>query len=115
MEILELKAKEQTFLAIKEGLLKSYSREIRPNTQSKYCALDEEGYVIEINGELQPRNYDAIRFVCGKETYLCRIDDAHIVLLENNGELVTYEENGEEYIAAEVAYALGEEITADSE
>lgn len=110
MEILEMKTRKATFDAIQGGLLKSYSREIRPNTQSRYCVLDDDGYVVEQNGELQPRNYDAIRFKCGDEEYLCKIDDAHIVLLEENGELVTYEENGEEYIAAEVVYALGEKL-----
>ena len=54
--------KPNTLQAIKEGFLKEYAREIRPNTQKKYCDLDEEGYVKDIDGVLQPRKYDVVQF-----------------------------------------------------
>ena len=111
MEVLKLKTKQQTLDAIKAGEIQEYAREIRPNTQEKYCEMDEDGYVKDIDGVLQPRKYDAVQFACGHETYACNIDEAYIELFEDdNGELITYEENGEEYIAAQVVYVLGERI-----
>lgn len=111
MEVLKLKTKQQTLDAIRSGEIQEYSREIRPNTQEKYCELDEEGYVKDIEGVLQPRKYDVVQFVCGHETYACKINDAYIELFEDdNGELITYEEGGEEYIAAQIVYVLGDKI-----
>ena len=111
MEILRLQTKQQTLDAIRAGEVREYAREIRPNTQAKYCELDEEGYVKDIEGVLQPRKYDVVQFKCGHETCTCKIEDAYIELFEDeNQELITYEENGEEYIAAQVVYILGEKI-----
>ena len=111
MEILKLTTKPQTLEAIRNGHLTEYAREIRPNTQAKYCELDEDGYVKDIDGVLQPRHYDIVQFSAGHETYTCKIEDIWIELFEDeNGELIVYEENGEEYIAAQVVYALGDKI-----
>ena len=112
MEILRLQTKQRTLDAIREGEVREYAREIRPNTQEKYCELDEDGYVKDIDGVLQPRHYDVVQFKCGHETYTCRIEEAYIELFEDDeGELITYEEAGEEYIAAQVVFILGEKIT----
>ena len=112
MEVLRMTTKPQTLEAIRLGELKEYAREIRPNTQAKYCELDEEGYVKDIDGVLQPRHYDIIQFQCGHNAYACKVMEAQIELFEDeNGELITYEENGEEYSAAQVVYLLGERVT----
>ena len=111
MEILKLTTKPQTLEAIRAGEIKEYAREIRPNTQKKYCQLDEDGYVVDIDGELQPRHYDVVQFQSGHEVCACKIEDAYIELFEDdNHELVVYQEAGEEYIAAQVVYVLGERI-----
>lgn len=111
MEIVRLQTKQDTLDAIRVGEVTEYAREIHPNTQKKYCELDEEGYVKDIDGVLQPRKYDAVQFSCGHEVYACRIKDSFIELFEDEaGELITYEENGEEYIAAQVVYVLGEKV-----
>ena len=111
MEIIRLTTKQNTLDALKEGMIREYAREIRPNTQKKYCELDEEGYVKDIDGVLQPRRYDVVQFTCGHESCAFRIEDTQIELFEDdNGELVTYTENNEEYIAAQVVYYLGERI-----
>lgn len=108
MEILKLKTKADTLAAIKAGEIKEYAREIRPNTMKKYCELDSEGYCVDIDGILQPKKYDAVQFLCGHESYACKIEKAQIELFEDeSGELITYEENGEEYIAAQIVYFLG--------
>lgn len=111
MEIIKLTVKPQTLEALKAGVLKEYAREIRPNTQAKYCEIDEEGYVKYIDGVLQLRRYDAVRFSCSHESCAFRIDAAQIELFEDdNGELVTYTEGGEEYIAAQIVCFLGDSI-----
>ena len=111
MEVIKLTTKPQTLEAIKVGLLKEYTREIRPNTQAKYCDLDEDGYVREVDGVLQPRKYDVVQFACGHETYACKIEDEWIELFEDeNHELISYEEDGEEYLKAQIVFQLGEKI-----
>lgn len=111
MNIVKLSVKQSTLDAIRHGEIKEYTREIRPNTQEKYCELDEEGYVKDIDGVLQPRKYDAVQFACGHETYTCKIEKSWIELFEDeNHELIVYEENGEEYYAAQVVYSLGEKM-----
>ena len=111
MEIIKLTTKQQTLEAIKSGQLREYTREIRPNTQKKYCEVDEEGYVKDVDGILQPRKYDIIQFSCGHETYTCKIKEAWIELIEDeNHELIYYTENGEEYVMAQIVYSLGEKI-----
>ena len=111
MEILKLQTKQHTLDAIRAGEVREYAREIRPNTQEKYCELDEDGYVKDVDGILQPRHYDVVQFSCGHETCTCKIEDAYIELFEDDkGELIVYEEAGEEYIAAQVVYELGEKI-----
>ena len=111
MEIIKLTTKPQTLEAIRQGEIKEYAREIRPNTQAKYCELDEEGYVKDIDGVLQPRKYDVVKFTAGHESYACKIEKAWIELFEDdNHELIVYTEGGEEYIAAQIVYRLGEEV-----
>ena len=113
MDIIKLTVRPGTFEEIINGL-EEYSREIRPETQDRYCEMDNEGYVKDIDGVLQPRKYDVIQFVCFKETYTCWVNDARIELFDDkNGKLITYMENGEEYIAAQIVYVLGREIRPD--
>lgn len=113
MEILTLSIKQKFFDEILASTKKQEFREIRPNSQSKYCELDEDGYVKEIEGVLQPRKYDAIKFLTGeykgkRPFIVVEVKDAKIELFEDeNHELVTYTYQGEDYIAAQVVYDLG--------
>ena len=116
MEIFTLSIKEKYFNEILAGTKKQEFREIRPNSQSKYCELDEEGFVKEVEGVLQPRKYDAIKFLTGeykgtRPFAIVEVKDAKIELFEDeNHELVTYTYQGEDYIAAQVVYDLGKVI-----
>lgn len=111
MEIIKLTTKPDTFADLQNGLIRDYAREIRPNTQAKYCDLDEEGYVKDIDGVLQPRHYDVVTFQCGHDSVSFKIENAQIELFEDEHQnLITYTENGEEYIAAQIVYFLGEKI-----
>ena len=115
MDILQLIIKQKYFDEILSGTKTQEFREIRPNTQKKYCELDEEGYCKEVDGILIPRKYDAIRFYVGynkdRASALVEVKDAHIELFEDeNHNLIEYEYNGETYFAAQVVYDLGRVI-----
>ena len=115
MEILTLIIKQKFFDEIITGKKIQEFREIRPNTQKKYCQLDAEGYCVEKNGELQPKHYDAIRFFVGyskdRASALVEVKDARIELFEDeNHNLIEYEYNGEPYLAAQIVYDLGRVI-----
>jgi hypothetical protein len=115
MRILQLIIKQKYFDQIMSGEKKQEFREIRPNSNRKYCEIDEDGYVKEVDGKIVPREYDAIRFFVGYNTNrasaLVRVLGAEIELfVDENGEFITYEHNGEEFTAAQVVYDLGEVI-----
>ena len=115
MEILQLIIKQKYFDEILSGAKTQEFREIRPNTQKKYCELDEEGYCKEVDGILIPRKYDAIQFYVGynkdRASALVEVKDAHIELFEDeNHNLIEYDYNGETYFAAHVVYDLGRVI-----
>lgn len=115
MKILNLIIKQKYFDEIIAGNKKQEFREIRPNTQSKYCELDEDGFCKEIDGILQPRKYDAIRFFVGykkdRSSALVKVVGANIELFEDeSGNLIEYTHEGEVYLAAQVVYDLGDII-----
>ncbi|MEL5895911.1 ASCH domain-containing protein [Bacteroides sp. GD17] len=115
MEILTLIIKQKFFDEIIKGTKKQEFREIRPNSQAKYCELDNEGFCKEVDGVLQPRKYDAIRFFVGynkdRASALVKVEGAKIELFEDeDGNLIEYKDKGESYLAAQVVYDLGEII-----
>lgn len=115
MEILTLIIKQKFFDEILSGKKKQEFREIRPNTQKKYCQMDAEGYCVEKDGELQPKHYDAIQFFVGynkdRDSALVEVKDAKIELFEDeNHNLIEYKYQGETYLAAQVVYDLGRVI-----
>lgn len=115
MEILTLIIKQKFFDEILSGKKKQEFREIRPNTQEKYCQLDADGYCVEKDGELQPKHYDAIRFFVGynkdRASALVEVKGAKIELFEDeNHNLIEYRYQGETYLAAQVVYGLGRVI-----
>lgn len=111
MEIIPLITNQRTLNAIKNGRTKKYTQDIRPETNSLFCELDNEGYVKEIDGVLQPRHYDVLRLSTEKDTCLFAIEKAEIELVKDKyGNYVTYEVDGEEYITAHIIYILGNGI-----
>ena len=111
MEIIPLITNQRTLNAIKSGRTKKYTQEIRPETNSLFCELDNEGYVKDIDGVLQPRHYDALRLSTDKDTCLLAIEKAEVELIKDkDGNYVTYEVDGEEYITAQIIYILGNDI-----
>jgi hypothetical protein len=116
MDILALSVKEKYFEQILSGEKKDEFREIRPTSESKYCEMDKDGYVAYRDGKYIPRKYDAIKFLTGeykgKRPYaIVEVKRAEIELfVDENGEFITYEHNGEECLAAQVVYGLGSVI-----
>lgn len=116
MRILTLIIKQKFFNEIISGEKKQEFREIRPNTQNKYCEVDSEGYVLEDENGVVPKKYDAIQFYVGynkdRDSALVEIKSAKVELFvdEETNEFVTYEHNGEDFIQAQIVYDLGEVI-----
>ena len=110
MKILTLQIKRPYLEAILSGEKTEEYREIRPKNADEYVvqnpdAEDEDQW-------LQPVKYDAIRFFIGYATdrpeALVEIKDTRIELsVDENDEYIIYEEDGEEYIEAQMVYTLG--------
>ena len=121
MNILTLNIKQKYFDEIFSGKKTHEYREIRPTNAKRYITylccgkeykadeeLPEDGEI-----ELKPIRYDAIKFITGeykgKRPYIVvEVKEAEVAILtDENGEDITYEYQGEEYIAAQIDYTLG--------
>lgn len=71
--------------------------------------LPEDGEI-----ELKPIKYDAIKFLTGAYTgkrpyIIVEVKDEEVsILTDENGDDIVYEYKGEEYLAAQIDYTLGE-------
>lgn len=116
MKTLTLSIKQKYFNEILAGTKKIETREIRPNNQTRYCQIDEEGYVFEDENGIVPKEYDTLTLLTGaykgtRPKMVVKIEKAEIYLIEDDkGNLVTYEHQGEEYTMAQIDYHLGEII-----
>ncbi len=121
MNVLTLSIKQKSFDEILAGKKTHEYREIRPTNAKRYITylcggkeykvdeeLPEEGDV-----EIKPIKYDAIKFLTGeykgKRPYaIVEVKYAEaIILTDENGEDIVYEDKGEEYLAAQMDYTLG--------
>lgn len=125
MKILDLFTKQEWFDAIKSGDKKTETREIRPNTATKYVEFFDgaTGNVYNTEAdvpqdaqlEARPVRYDAIRFFVGHEkerqSALVRVEKAEIFILQDSdGQDIVYDYKGKEYVAAQIDYTLGDII-----
>jgi hypothetical protein len=107
MTKLDLILKREHFDDILSGAKTKEYREIRPKSAKKYCEFKEDGELVG------PKQYTHLRLFAGYETnrpmMLVEVKDAVVELMEDEetGELLTFEENGNEYIEAQVVYDLG--------
>lgn len=107
MKVLTLQIKRIYIDEILAGTKTEEIREIRPNAYSKrYQTYDEE------NGYL-PIKYDALRLIAGRRKNAAEITVAVTGELfeyfeDENGELETYELDGEEWLYVNIVYQLGE-------
>lgn len=123
MKTLTLIIKQKFFDEILSGKKKKEFREIRPTTSKKYIVytvggkeysdpdnLPEEGDV-----DIKPIAYDAIRFYVGyakdRASALVEVKGATVELfVDEDGNDIVYEYKGQEYIAAQIIYDLGDVI-----
>lgn len=128
MKILTLSIKQKYFDEILAGKKTQEFREVRPNNSKKYIIYELNGKRVfnpddipaeaEEQGELNvvPVKYDAIKFLTGeykgKRPYIIvEVKDANIEFFcDEEGNDITYEYNGETYVAAQMVYDLGKVI-----
>ena len=119
MKVLNLIIKQVYFDQILSGEKTQEFREVKPTTVKKYVELDEDGFEKEDeNCNAIPIKYDAIRFFVGynpdRDSALVEVKDAYCeMFVDENGELITYEHNGQEWIAEQVVYNLGKVLEKD--
>lgn len=107
MKQLSLSIKQVYFDAILKGEKKTETREIRVKNALKYCDFDENGEL------LGARHYDTIKLITGAYTgerpfMIIEVEKAEIVIVgDENGEEILLEEDGQQYIAADIDYYLG--------
>lgn len=110
MNQLSLSIKQIYFDAILSGEKKIESREIRPKNAEKYCDFDENGALIGA------RKYDTLKLLTGaysgeRPFMIIEVVSAEVILYQDDdGKDIVYEEDGEEFIAADVEYTLGKII-----
>lgn len=116
MKKLKLQIDRKHFQAILKGDLKVEERFIYPNNEDRYISSEEnpDGSVT-----ITPIHYDAIQFVNGRKPespqLIVKVKDAQfVVLTDENGEDLTYEEDGETYAVCQVWYQLGEVISSEN-
>lgn len=119
MKVLNLIIKQKFFDLIMSGEKTQEFREIRPSTEKRYVQLDEEGYeIMDENGNSVPIVYDAIRFYVGynkdRDSALVKVESAYTeIFVDEQGEVIDYEYNGEYYIAQQIVYNLGQILEKD--
>lgn len=119
MKILTLIIKQQYFDQIISGEKKQEFREVKPSTEKRLVQLDDEGIELtDENGNSYPVEYDAIRFYVGynknRDSALVKVDSAYTeIFVDEDGEIIDYEYNGDYYIAQQVVYNLGEILEKD--
>jgi len=122
MNILTLSIKQIYFDQIRSGLKKDEIREIRPNNAGRYIryCVDGQRYEREedipesaIDVIVEPRKYDAIKFLTGaysgvRPSMLVEVLDAEVqILTDEEDNDIVYEFEGKEYLAAQIVYQLG--------
>lgn len=113
MKTLTLQIKREHLDNILSGKKKEEFREIRPNNSKKYIE-----YFTASDGEedVKPIKVDRIQFFNGYKTdrpeVVIEVKDAEIeYIVDEEGNHVEYEENGETYMTAQMVYSLGKVVS----
>ena len=119
MKVLTLIIKQTYFDQILSGEKTQEFREVKPTTIKKLLELDEEGIEKEDKfGNAIAIAYDAIRFYVGynkdRDSALVEVKEAYAeMFVDDNNELITYEYNGQDWVAEQVVYNLGRVLEKD--
>jgi len=122
MNILTLSIKQIYFNQIRSGQKKDEYREIRSNNAGRNIRYIADGQVYQrweeipesaIDVIVEPRKYDAIKFLTGaysgvRPSMLVEVLDAEVqILTDEEDNDIVYEFEGKEYLAAQIVYRLG--------
>lgn len=113
MKTLTLQIKKDFLDQILSGKKKEEFREIRPNNSKKYI----EYYTADDGEEdVKPKQVDRIQFFNGykadRPEVIIEVKAAEIeYIVDEDGEFVEYEENGEVYLTAQMVYSLGKVVS----
>lgn len=115
MKTLMLIIKQEFFDEIISGNKKQEFRELKPTTYKKYVITNENGEAVEEDGIFKPIKYDAIQFYVGynkdRDQALVEVKGAAIeILTDEDGQDITYEHNGFDYVLSQITYDLGKVI-----
>ena len=119
MKVLNLIIKQYWFDKILSGEKTQEFREVKPTTIKKLLELDEDGFEKEDeNMNAIPIKYDAIRFFVGyakdRDSMLVEVKEAYCeMFVDENGELIIYRANDQDWIAEQVVYNLGKILETD--
>ncbi len=113
MKLLTLQIKREHLDGIIAGTKPEEYREIRPKNAKKFIE-----YFTAEDGEedVRPRKYDGIKFLNGYATdrpeVIITYNNAEIVyIVDEHGNFIEYEENGEFYLKAQMVYAVSEVVS----
>lgn len=116
MDKLKLRIDKKAFQSILEGKEKVLRRYVYPNNAKKYVIeedkTDDNGEAITI---VTPVHYDALQLSAGMKKEAPQmtvkvVSSEFVVLTDEDGNDLTFEENGIEYYVCQVWYTLGDII-----
>ncbi|AZA74772.1 hypothetical protein [Chryseobacterium indoltheticum] len=112
MKTLTLQIKKDFLDQILSGKKKEEFREIRPNNSKKYI----EYFNAEGDEDVKPKQVDRIQFFNGykadRPEVIIEVKAAEIeYIVDEDGEFIEYEENGEMYLTAQMVYSLGKVVS----
>lgn len=130
MKVLTLNIKQKFFDEIKTGRKTVEEREIRPSTINRYVYFVDDETKKEISAKeymaqsddaiysMKPIKYDALKLITGaynakhRPYMVVEIKNAEIFFLtDENNEVISYEVNGNEMLAAIIDYTLGKVLS----
>lgn len=119
-KILKLQIDRPCFKAILKGEQKVEHRFVYPNNAKRYVTQEES---IDENGEfvlnVAPVHYDALYLINGRQKEAPRltievVKAEFVVLTDEDGNDMTFEENDTEYYVCQVWYTLGKIISTEN-
>ncbi len=120
MKKLTLQINKESFQNILKGEQKVEHRNVYPTNAKRYVieteSKDENG---ELLVDVKPVHYDALVLINGRRKDAPRltvkvVKSEFVILTDENGEDLTFEENGSEYYVCQVWYTLGEIIETEN-
>lgn len=112
MKILNLIIKQEYFDEIISGEKKTEERELHPKSCNKYLDYDGKDIFSSTPESIQFKHFDVLRLYVGyksdRDTALVEVIDTDIIgIVDQEGNPVMLEHEGQEYDASVIEYSLG--------